>query len=200
MRIYVQPRGTAGPPVPAQPSRPKTRVLRVTEPTCDAPVTAPFVRMHPGTWGARSVDDAGRPDGLWSYRRRPHEELRWEAVYDPTGQSRCYRSLDRAGGAREATAGTLLTELRREAFEAAFRATDPEVRTAGQRWLAIHMRMEGASAVDGRCRCGGLLVVAMADGTLAHVDACDTCRPHLPAGRCPAADAHRFCPDPHPVG
>ncbi len=172
-----------------------TAVTRFTSPTFKAPVSDPGTRPFPGTWRAVSVGPDKQPDGWWEYHRQEQELLRWTVVYLPTGQSCDFRSLD---DAREATAGPLLTELRGAAFVAAFDQPTAE----GQRWIAIHLRINGGSEVDALCLCGGLLVVAFKDGRYAHVDACSACRDTLPVTSptsCAVATDHLFCARPDPL-
>lgn len=191
MQLFVEGPGQPGPPQPARRKRPKTPVTRFTEPTFTAPASEPGGLRHRGTWAAESTDK------LWRYSRSEADVLHWTVTYTPTGQTRAFNNLDLPGGAREATAGGLLDELRGEALAAAFDADSDERRAAGQRWLAIHMRLGGHTHVDAECACGGLVAIVRKDGRYAHVDACAECRDTLPDG-CPAVEAHRFCAWPDP--
>lgn len=196
MQFIVVPPGSPGPP-PAVPVRlPKTPVKRSTQTTFTAPVGDPGGQHAAGTWHAVSLGGDGEPDGLWLYERGEHTIPRWTVTYVPTGQRRGFTNLNCAGGAREATAGGLLDELRGEAFTAAFDAGADE-RATGQRWLAVHMRLAGHTEFDATCACGGFLVQTSDGGRLAHVDACNKCL-DVPAGPCPGAGAHKFCAWPDP--
>lgn len=201
MQFIVETPGAPGPPQPESADRPKTPVRRSTEATFAAPVGDPGGRRFAGTWHAVSLGVGGEPDGLWDYERSEGEVLHWTVTYVPTGQRRVYTSLDKAGGAREATAGGLLDELRGEAFTAAFDGGTDDRLAAGQRWLAVHMRLAGHTEVDTVCGCGGLVVRATGDGRYVHVDACERCLAgpggDLGAG-CPDAAGHRFCARPDP--
>jgi hypothetical protein len=204
-RLYVESRGgRAGmSPEPRRARGPMTAVEVEHDETFPAPVTDPGGRAQQQTWRAWSVDRIGRRDGLWFYERHEGEGSPWSVTYLPTGQVRDgFTSLD---DAREATAGTLLNELRTESVGLALDSADTAVRLAGQQILAVHVRIAGGTAVDAGCACGGLLAEARADGTMAHVDACPACQP-LGAltitSPCPAAETgerHQFCADPRPV-
>jgi hypothetical protein len=174
-----------------RPRGPMTEVKIGYASTFAAPVADPGGRTRPESWSAVSLD------GLWAYERVDVEATPWSVTYLPTGQT-CdsYRTLD---DAREATAGPLLDELRRVAMSAAYQPGDPANRAAGQRWLAIHLRLAGATAVDVGClSCGGLLAVIATDGRFGHVDACSVCRDSMDVG-CHLAGDHRFCADPEPA-
>lgn len=189
MQFYVEPRGAGAVGRPARPVGPKTPVTAFTEPTFVAPVTDPGGAQQLQEWSAISHD------GRWRYDREPGDNTPWTVTYLPTGQVRdWFANLD---DAREQTAGPLLSQLRGEAYLAAFHSTDADQRAVGQRWLAVHMRLAGATNVDARCGCGGLLAVSTGDGRYAHVDACDTCKRPGPQP-CATPAQHRFCADPDP--
>jgi hypothetical protein len=201
VHIQLEPAGAPLPPRPRRARRARTRVEKLREPTLAAPRRGLQGPQRSGTWSARSLGPDGTPDGVWSYQRSEAKRLRWTVTYLPTGQIRLFTSLDEPGGAREATAAGLLEELRSEAFAAAMSGVG-ESRACGQRWLAIHMRLQGHDVIDADCVCGGLLTELggrRAAGRLVHVDACPGCRDRLPlpAGQvCPDAGRHRFCARP----
>lgn len=203
MILTVDPRGRRTPQAP----RPRlVRVLTTLDsarteyrPTFRRPVGEPGGETRPEAWAAYSAD------GFWTYHRVDDgASSPWRVTYAPTGQA-----LEVAANltdARERTAsGDLLRQVRAAAFADAYRGQAAEVRAAGHRALAVHMRIEGLTTgrdADARCECGGLLVQSTSGGRMAHVDACAECYAYgrgLAGGRCDHADGHRFCGDPLPV-
>lgn len=141
-----------------------------------------------GCWRAFST---GSSEGLWTY------ETDATVTFVPTGQTHAFGSLDEA---RAATAGGLLQHMRGEAATAAY-DPDAERRLAGQRWLAVHIRLAGGTEIATNCLCGGRLAVVHSDGRHAHVDSCPMCQPASGdpiAPLCMVATGHRFCADPAP--
>lgn len=202
MQLHVEPKGSVSGFSSVRRRGPMTPVKRFRSTTFKAPVTAPGTRPFAGTWRAVSKGPDGEPDGIWEYHRNEGAPIgqRWVAVYAATDQHRLFGSLD---DAREATAGTLLDDLRGEAFTLAFKSGDAADRLQGHRWIAIHMRLHALThsvkiPMDTTCACGGLLTVALSDGQLPHVDACADCRATFPAP-CPTAESHAFCGRPDPL-
>lgn len=198
MQLYVERRGAASAFLSATRRGPLTPVKRFKADTFPAPVSQPGEHPVRGIWRAVSLGADGEPDGLWEYLRDEGapRDCRWTAKFLPTGQHRQFSSLIRA---REATAGTLFVDLRTEAFELAFKSTDPTQTPRGQRWIAIFMRLAGHTSIDTQCACGGLLTLALpSTGQYAHVDACADCRDQLPAA-CANAGTHLFCGRPDPL-
>lgn len=198
MKVYVEQRGSySGGVFAGTPNLPVTPIeTPVAEETFIARVTDPGGRSRGEIWHAHSKD------GLWCYRRTEGDGSPWTVTFRPTGQQRDWYSTLKAS--RQATATTLLDDLRREAVLAAWpnapkRAT--ERCTDGQRMLAIHLRLAGATDIEAPCSCGGLLVVAMRNGSWGHVDACEACRGDMSdawPSPCPAVAEHRFCGTPTP--
>ena len=197
-RLIVLPRGTRHPVAPRRrgPLTPLGAVVR--RDTFTAPVSNPGGATRAEVWSADSAD------GLWRYERLDEAGTPWAVTFVPTGQSRrSYTSLD---DAREATAGTMLAEFRSWAMAAAFDYDHSDAsREAGQRWLAVHLRIAGLGEggdADWRCQCGGLLVEVTSDGRLGHVDACRACYTYgrgysgAAAAACEHRTAHRVCGTP----
>lgn len=192
MLFYVQEPGQPGPMEPVGPPASKTPVKKVTSGTFPAPVS------RPGESPTAGVCRAVSTDGRWAYDRIETGTvggLCWVVTYLPTKQVTWHNGLD---AAREATAGTLLADLRAQAVTAALSGGTDEQLVDGQRCLAVHMRLAGHTAVDAGCACGGLLTVATRDDRHVHVDACADCRDTLPES-CPDQTDHRFCPRPEPL-
>lgn len=172
--MHVEPGGgRRGSPIHHPPKTP----IRVNDPDAD------------GAWRAYST---GTAEGRWTY------EADATVTFAPTGQTHAFAGLDEA---RAATAGALLQHLRSEAVRAAYDPDDAERRLAGQRWLAVHMRLAGGTDITSNCLCGGRLTVVHSDGRHGHVDSCPTCQPKSGdtiAAVCMVGTAHRFCADPAP--
>lgn len=200
MQLFVAPRGSSGGLDLGQRRMPgpMTEVVEEKADTFLRPISDPGGATREETWQATSID------GFWYYQRFEGDGTPWAVCYLPTGQTKeTYPNLD---DAREHTAGLLLAELRGEAFTAAFVPDDPQRRVAGQRLLAIHMRIAAQQpafdlVVEANCVCGGLLTHATRTN-LVHVDACAAC---WSAGTgitapCGQSARHRFCADPAVAG
>lgn len=138
-------------------------------------------------------------DGVWALvHEDDHHGTPWQITHRPTGQViEWVPSLD---ACREGVHpdGWALDRLRGEAVQA-MRSDDAAERARGQRWIAVHMRLVGASNESvGWCVCGGILAVTSRTGSYGHLDRCPSClgKHVTPALGMPCSGDHKFCGDP----